>query len=76
FGGGPHFCMGSNLARAEARIAVTALLHRLPDLALAPHETAERYYPNLIQHALTRLDVVFSPVEPAAVAAATSSETA
>jgi cytochrome P450 len=33
---GQHFCAGSNLARAEARIAVNAILDRLPDLRLDP----------------------------------------
>lgn len=34
FGLGTHFCAGSNLARAEARIALDAILDRLPDLRL------------------------------------------
>lgn len=34
FGLGQHFCAGSFLARAEARIAVGTLLARLPDLRL------------------------------------------
>ena len=36
FGLGPHFCAGSNLARAEARIALGALLDRLRNLRLDP----------------------------------------
>jgi len=40
FGGGRHFCVGSNLARLEARIALDALLDRLPDLRLA--DSADR----------------------------------
>ena len=36
FGLGEHFCLGSHLARMEARIAVAALLERLPDLRLDP----------------------------------------
>lgn len=35
---GQHFCVGSHLARAEARIAVSALLDRLPNLRLDPAE--------------------------------------
>lgn len=38
FGYGEHFCLGSNLARLEARIAVRALLGRLRHLRLAPGE--------------------------------------
>lgn len=32
---GPHFCLGARLARAEAEIAMSALLDRLPGLRLA-----------------------------------------
>lgn len=32
---GPHFCLGARLARAEAEIATTALLDRMPRLRLA-----------------------------------------
>lgn len=35
FGRGPHFCMGSHLAREELRISLTLLLERLPGLRLA-----------------------------------------
>jgi cytochrome P450 len=34
FGAGPHFCLGSNLARAELEEALTFLAPRMPDLAL------------------------------------------
>jgi cytochrome P450 len=34
FGFGEHFCAGSHLARAEAKIALNALLDRLPNLRL------------------------------------------
>lgn len=35
FGHGPHFCLGSNLARLEARIALQVLLARHPAISLA-----------------------------------------
>jgi cytochrome P450 len=38
FGFGEHFCAGSHLALLEARMALGALLDRLPDLRLDPDE--------------------------------------
>jgi cytochrome P450 len=35
FGTGAHFCLGAPLARMEARIALTTLFRRFPDLRLA-----------------------------------------
>ncbi len=34
FGGGPHYCLGANLARAEMQEALVILARRLPDLRL------------------------------------------
>jgi cytochrome P450 PksS len=39
-GAGPHVCLGAPLARLEARIALTTLFRRFPELRLA--EPAER----------------------------------
>jgi cytochrome P450 len=36
FGGGPHFCLGSHLAKLEGQIAIGRLVQRFDDLALAP----------------------------------------
>jgi cytochrome P450 len=35
FAHGPHFCLGAPLARVETEVALTAILRRFPDLALA-----------------------------------------
>jgi len=35
FGGGVHYCLGAPLARAEAQIAVSTMVHRFPKMQLA-----------------------------------------
>ncbi len=42
FGGGPHFCLGAPLARAEAQIALTLLFERFPALRLDPERRSQR----------------------------------
>jgi pimeloyl-[acyl-carrier protein] synthase len=42
FGGGIHFCLGAPLARVEGRIAIGALLARLPGLELGPGAPVRR----------------------------------
>jgi cytochrome P450 len=37
-GGGPHFCLGSHLARMQLRSLFDELLHRLPDLTVGEPE--------------------------------------
>jgi cytochrome P450 len=52
FGYGIHHCLGAPLARIELRIAFTALLRRLPGLALAIEPSQVRYrHENLIHGA-------------------------
>jgi cytochrome P450 len=41
FGGGIHFCLGAQLARIEAEIAISTLLRRLPELRLDDAENPE-----------------------------------
>jgi cytochrome P450 len=38
FGGGAHYCVGAPLARMEARVALSTLLTRFPDVRLDPSE--------------------------------------
>jgi cytochrome P450 len=40
FGHGPHFCLGSNLARLEAQVALDALIQRVSTLRLTESEAA------------------------------------
>jgi cytochrome P450 len=53
FGFGTHFCLGAPLARLEGEIALTTLVRRCPDLALATDEL--RYKENLILRGLEAL---------------------
>ncbi len=42
FGSGPHMCLGMHLARMETRVALDAVLERLPGLALDADEPAPK----------------------------------
>ncbi len=46
FGGGPHRCLGSHLARMELRVALEEWHRRIPDYAIQPGETP-RYSPGI-----------------------------
>jgi hypothetical protein len=54
FGGGIHFCLGAQLARIEAEIAISTLLHRLPDLRLDDADNPE-WRPTFVLRGLKRL---------------------
>jgi cytochrome P450 len=54
FGAGAHYCLGAALARAEAQVALSALV-ALPDLELAIDEP--RWRPLETFHALQSLPV-------------------
>jgi cytochrome P450 len=55
FGQGPHFCIGAQLARLEARIALPRLFDRFPDLAGGDGEPV--WHDSLIARGLSRLPV-------------------
>jgi cytochrome P450 len=46
FGGGPHRCLGSHLARMELKLVVTEWLARIPDFELAPGYVPEITWPS------------------------------
>ena len=56
--GGPHFCLGANLARREMRVMLTELFKRLPDI----EATGE---PQMLQspfiHGIKHLTAEFTP---------------
>ncbi|MCD2195003.1 cytochrome P450 [Actinomycetospora endophytica] len=59
FGYGIHHCLGAPLARIELRIAFTALLRRLPDLALAVDPSDLRYRQDNLIHGVEALPVTW-----------------
>ncbi|MFC0455977.1 cytochrome P450 [Arthrobacter liuii] len=60
FGHGIHFCVGAPLARLEARIALEALLSRLPGLSVAPGAELERMESTII-YGLKALPATWQP---------------
>jgi cholest-4-en-3-one 26-monooxygenase len=57
-GGGPHFCLGANLAKLEIRVMFEELLNRLPDLQLAGD--VQRLRSNFI-NGIKHMPVTFAP---------------
>jgi cytochrome P450 len=54
FGGGIHFCLGAQLARIEAEIAISTLLRRIPDLRLDDAENPQ-WRPTFVLRGLKQL---------------------
>ena len=57
-GGGPHFCLGANLARLEIRVMFEELLKRIPDME--PTAEPSRLRSNFI-NGLKHMPVKFTP---------------
>jgi cytochrome P450 len=57
FGHGVHFCLGANLARLEAELAVAGLLARAPRLAAAASDDTLEWRPGWLLRGLLRLPV-------------------
>jgi cytochrome P450 len=60
-GGGPHFCLGANLARREIAVMFNELLHRLPDIEIsgAPDMLFSAFI-----HGIKRMPCRFTPTSP------------
>ncbi|HEX6567021.1 MAG TPA: cytochrome P450 [Chthoniobacterales bacterium] len=56
FGYGPHFCVGSALARMEAQVALSRLLDRIPNVELGTRQF--EYRPLYLLRALKSLPIV------------------
>ena len=60
-GGGPHFCLGANLARMEIRVMFDRLLDRVPDIRLDGQ--VQRLRSNFI-NGVKHIPVAFTPSAP------------
>jgi cytochrome P450 len=61
FGFGVHVCLGMHLARMETRVAVNALLDRMPDLALDPAPDQDLHIKGMAFRSPIALPVAFTP---------------
>jgi cytochrome P450 PksS len=59
FGLGPHYCLGSPLARLEGRVAIGSLIRRFPDLRLAVPPEQLRWRAGMSLRGLVSLPVAF-----------------
>jgi cytochrome P450 len=63
FGGGPHFCLGANLARREITVMFEELFRRLPDLEITG--PPDRLFSPFI-HGIKHMPCRFTPAKPSA----------
>ncbi|WP_037334026.1 cytochrome P450 family protein [Saccharomonospora piscinae] len=65
FGHGPHYCLGSGIARMVASIGLSALFERFPDMRLAVEPSELQPLPTFIMNAHTALPVRLNAPVPA-----------
>jgi cytochrome P450 len=69
FGRGAHACPGGPLARAEGRVSIERILHRMRDIRLAedhhgaPGARRFTYEPTWVLRGLSELHIEFTPVD-------------
>jgi cytochrome P450 len=61
FGFGAHYCLGANLARAEASVAVGRLLDRCHEIRLAVDPAAVQFERSFMLHGMQSLPMTFTP---------------
>ncbi|MBO1628601.1 cytochrome P450 family protein [Bacillus arachidis] len=59
FGHGSHFCLGAPLARLEAKIAISTLLHRLPNIQIQGEREQIKWKENYLMRSLEELPLKF-----------------
>ncbi|MBH0359285.1 cytochrome P450 family protein [Bacillus toyonensis] len=59
FGHGSHFCLGAPLARLEAKIAITTLFKRMPELQLKGDREDIKWQGNYLMRSLEELPLTF-----------------
>ena len=64
FGGGIHFCLGAQLARLEAEVALTTLLRRIPNLRIDDVENP-KWRPTFVLRSLKELPAGWGMRDPA-----------
>jgi cytochrome P450 len=63
FGHGPHYCLGAGVARSVARIGLSSLFERFPDLALAVEPGQLQPLPTFIMNGHRSLPVLLAPAD-------------
>ncbi|PFS62600.1 cytochrome P450 [Bacillus cereus] len=59
FGHGSHFCLGAPLARLEAKIAITTLFNRMPELQIKGNREDVKWQGNYLMRSLEELPLTF-----------------